>query len=117
MDIEYCLTRIHDTVASLERVAHEFHSFYVKFNNKCSKLGSTESKAKEAIKNDRKLVLCNILESISCQMKDRFVHFGELAFLGLLDCAKFREMSLCFDDKKVQSLSKYAKFCEIKGRY
>lgn len=40
----------------------------------------------------------------------------------MADCTKFREMSLGFDDKKLQSLSKYATFfdfvkCHIKKAY
>lgn len=44
-------------------------------------------------------------------MKARFDHFGALAFFGLVDCAKFQEMSQRFDDTKLQSLSsKYDRF-------
>lgn len=46
-------------------------------------------------------------------MKARFDHSGELAFLGLVDCAKFSEMSQHFDDAKLQNLSKYAKFFDF----
>ena len=42
-------------------------------------------------------VFCNILDNISDQIKARFYHFGEQAFLGLVDCAKFCEMSQHFD--------------------
>lgn len=52
----------------------------------------------------------NILDSISVQMKARFDYFDELAFISLVDCTKFNEMSQDFDDIKLQSLSKYAKF-------
>lgn len=46
-------------------------------------------------------------------MKARFDHFGELAFLGLVDCSKFHEMLQHFDDAKLQSLSKYAGFFDF----
>ena len=55
----------------------------------------------------------NILDNISVQLKARFDDFGELAFLGLVDCAKFYEMSHHFDDAKLQSLSKYARFFDV----
>lgn len=46
-------------------------------------------------------------------MKARFDHFGELAFLGLVDCTKFHEMSQHFEDTKLQSLSKYARLFDF----
>uniref|UniRef100_A0A672GMX8 HAT C-terminal dimerisation domain-containing protein n=1 Tax=Salarias fasciatus TaxID=181472 RepID=A0A672GMX8_SALFA len=89
MDIEYCRARIHDTIAALERLRLNFDSFCDRFEQKCSALGLNES-------GDR-----------------QFDHFGELDFLGLVDCAKFCEMSQHFDDTKLQSLSKYAKFFDF----
>ena len=55
----------------------------------------------------------NILDNISVQLKARFDDFGELAFLGLVDCTKFDEMSHHFDDAKLQSMSKYARFFDV----
>lgn len=50
------------------------------------------------------------MDNDSVQMKARFDHFSELAFLGLVDCTTFHEMSQRFDDTKLQRLSKYARF-------
>lgn len=113
MDIEYCRARIRDTVAALERMTLKFDSFCDRFEQKCSALGLTENGDRQSIRCERKWVFCNILDNISCQMKSRFDHFGELAFLGLVDCAKFSEMLQHFDDSKLQSLSKYAKFFDF----
>ena len=55
----------------------------------------------------------NILDNVSVQMKAGFDHFGELTFLGLVDCTKFYEMSQQFDDTKLQSLSKYARYFDF----
>ena len=55
----------------------------------------------------------NILDNISVQLKARFDDFGELAFLGLVDCVKCYETSHHFDDTKLQSLSKYARFFDV----
>ncbi|XP_049597201.1 zinc finger MYM-type protein 1 [Syngnathus scovelli] len=113
MDIEYCLARIRDTNEALERMKLEFDSFYDQFERKCNTLGLIESRSEQSVTNERKRLFCNILDNISCQMKARFDHFGELAFFGLVDCTKFPEMSLNFDDTKMQSLSKYAKFFDF----
>uniref|UniRef100_UPI0037E77704 zinc finger MYM-type protein 1 n=1 Tax=Semicossyphus pulcher TaxID=241346 RepID=UPI0037E77704 len=115
MDIEYCLARIHDTVAALGHMRLEFDSFYDRFEQKCSALGLTESgnRVRQSVRDKRRQVFCFILDNISDQMKARFDHFGELAFLGLVDCAKFSEMSQHFDEMKLQSLSKYAKFFDF----
>ncbi|XP_034043832.1 uncharacterized protein LOC117525960 [Thalassophryne amazonica] len=113
MDIEYCLARIRNSIAALERMRLEFGSFYDRFEKKCNTLGLTESRGRQSIRYERKQVFCNILDNVSSQMKARFDHFGELAFLGLVDCAKFSKMSQHFEDKKLQSLSKYAKFFDF----
>uniref|UniRef100_A0A3Q2DQ75 DUF4371 domain-containing protein n=1 Tax=Cyprinodon variegatus TaxID=28743 RepID=A0A3Q2DQ75_CYPVA len=91
-DIEYCVARIRDTVS------------------KCGALGLTDGTDRHSARDERRHLFYNILDNISDQMKARFGHFDELAFLGLVDCAKFYEMSKHFDDTKLQSLSKYAKF-------
>uniref|UniRef100_A0A3P9K3W7 Zinc finger MYM-type protein 1 n=1 Tax=Oryzias latipes TaxID=8090 RepID=A0A3P9K3W7_ORYLA len=113
MDIEYCRARIRDTVAALERMRLTFDSFCDRFEQKCSALGLTESGDRQSARCERKRLFCNILDDVNCQMKARFDHFGELAFLGLVDCAKFSEMSQHFDDTKLQSLTKYAKFFDF----
>lgn len=47
-------------------------------------------------------------------MKARFNHFGALVFFGLVDCAKFQEMSQRFDDTELQSLSlKYDRLFDL----
>ena len=46
-------------------------------------------------------------------MKARFDNFGVLAFLKLVDCAKFNEMSQHIDATKLQSLSKYARYFDF----
>jgi len=51
----------------------------------------------------------NTLDNTSVQLKARFDHFRELAFLGLIDCTKCCEMSQHFDGIKLQSLSNYAR--------
>ncbi|XP_032065573.1 zinc finger MYM-type protein 1-like isoform X2 [Thamnophis elegans] len=113
MDIEYCLARIRDTFTALERMKLEFNSLYDRFEKKCSSLGLTGTGCRETVISEQKRVFYNILENISHQMQARFDHFGELTFLGLVDCAKFSEMSRRFDDTKLQSLSKYARFFDF----
>ena len=115
MDIEYCLGGIRDTIAALERMRLEFNSFYDQFERKCGALGLTESGNRQSVRvrDERRQVFCYILDNISDQMKARFDHFAELAFLGLVDCAKFCEMSQHFDNTKLQSLSKYVKFFDF----
>ncbi|XP_061746542.1 uncharacterized protein LOC133545177 [Nerophis ophidion] len=113
MDIEYCLARFRDTIASLQRMGLEFEGFCERFEKKCSAFGLEESGSRPSIRLERKLAFWNILDDISCQMKARFDGFGELAFLGLVDCSKFSEMSKRFDDTKLQSLSKYARFFDF----
>ncbi|XP_019735416.1 zinc finger MYM-type protein 1-like [Hippocampus comes] len=67
----------------------------------------------QSVRDERKQMFYKIMDNISVQMKARFDHFGELAFLGLVDCTKFNEMSQHFDDTKLQSLSIYAKFFDF----
>lgn len=113
LNIEYCLARIYDTCAALERRRLEFDSFYDRFEKKCSSLGLTETGQRQSVVAEQKRVFSNVLDNISHQMQARFDRFGELAFLGLVDCAKFSEMSRHFDDTKLQSLSKYARFFDF----
>ena len=116
MDIGFCCARIRDTIAVVERMRQEFDNFYEWFEQRCSALGLTDnerSQSKTPAKDERKRKFFNILDNVSTQMKARFDHFGELAFLGLVDCAKFNEMSQHFDDTKLQSLSKYARYFDF----
>lgn len=55
----------------------EFDLFYEKYEQKC-----------------KKIIYYNILVNVSVQMKAGFGHFGELAFLCLVDCTKFQTVQL-----------------------
>lgn len=114
MDIGFCCARIRDTMGVVERQRQEFDSFYDRFEQKCITLGLTDNaRSKQPIRDERKRMFYNILDNIGVQMKARFDHFGELTFLGLVDCTKFYEMSQHFDDTKLQSLSKYARYFDF----
>ncbi|XP_032822781.2 uncharacterized protein LOC116949509 [Petromyzon marinus] len=63
--------------------------------------------------DERKIMFHNILDNISIQIKAGIYHFGELTFLGLVECTKFYQMSQHFDDTKLQSLSKYARYFDF----
>ncbi|KAI4799951.1 hypothetical protein KUCAC02_016489 [Chaenocephalus aceratus] len=110
MDIGFCCAQIRDTIGVVERQRKEFDSCYDGFEQKCITLGLTDNvRSKHPIRDERKRMFHCILENITVQLKARFDNFGELAFLGLVDCTKFNEMSQHFDDTKLQSLSKYAR--------
>ncbi|KAK0131089.1 Zinc finger MYM-type protein 1 [Merluccius polli] len=114
MDIGFCCGRIRDTIGVVEGQRQEFDSFYERFEQKCSSLCLTDSvRSQTPVRDERKRLFCNILDNITAQLKARFDHFGDLAFLGLVDCSKFNEMSQHFDDTKLQSLSKYARFFDF----
>ncbi|KAK0139562.1 Zinc finger MYM-type protein 1 [Merluccius polli] len=114
MDIGFCCARIRDTIGVVEGQRQEFDSFYERFEQKCSSLCLTDSvRSQTPVRDERKRLFCNILDNITAQLKARFDHFGDLAFLGLVDCSKFNEMSQHFDDTKLQSLSKYVKFFDF----
>ena len=113
LDIQYCCARINDTLQVLERKRQEFDSFCDQFEQKCSALGLTVTGCIDSFKDERRQVFFNIVDNISDQMKGRFDNFGELAFLGLVDCRKFNEMSQHFDDTKLWNLSKYARFFDF----
>ncbi|XP_028677925.1 zinc finger MYM-type protein 1 isoform X1 [Erpetoichthys calabaricus] len=113
MDNVYCCARIRDTIGVVERMRQEFDAFYERFEQKCTTLGLTDSGSKQSVRDKRKQMFFNILDNISVQMKARFDHFGELAFLNLVNCTKFNAMSLHFDETKLQSLSKYARFFDF----
>lgn len=116
MDIGFCCARIRDTIAVVERMRQEFDNFNERYEQRCSALGLRDNErcqSKTPAKDERKRTFFNILDNASTQMKARFDHFGELAFLGLVNCAKFNEMSQHFDDTKLQSLSKYARYFDF----
>lgn len=101
------------TVSVTECIKQEFDLFYEKYEQKCITLGLTDIDSKQPVRNEKKRIYYNILDNVSVQMKARFDHLGELAFLGLVDCTKFHEMSQHFEDAKLQSLSKYARFFDF----
>ncbi|KAF4075810.1 hypothetical protein AMELA_G00223020 [Ameiurus melas] len=114
MDIRFCCARIRDTIGVVERQRQEFDGFYERFEQKCATLGLTDSvQSKPSVRDEWKQMFYNVLDDISVQLKARFDQFGELAFFGLVDCTKFEEMSHHFDDTKMQSLSKYARFFDF----
>ncbi|CAL9700934.1 unnamed protein product [Knipowitschia caucasica] len=115
MDIGFCCARIRDTIGVVERMRQEFHIFYERFEQRRAQLGLTEerSQRKMPVEDERKQVFFKILDNVSAQMKARFDHFGELAFIELVDCAKFAQMSQHFDNAKLQSLTKYARFFDF----
>uniref|UniRef100_A0A8C5QA54 TTF-type domain-containing protein n=1 Tax=Leptobrachium leishanense TaxID=445787 RepID=A0A8C5QA54_9ANUR len=114
MEVEFCYEQIRNTMGVLKRQTQEFDNFYDRFRQQCITLGLTDNeRSKQPIRDERKRMFENILDNISGQMKARFDHFAELAFLGLVDCTKFYEMSQHFDDTKLQSLSKYGKYFDF----
>lgn len=55
-----------------------------------------------------------ILDNAGVQMRTLLNHFAELAFLELVDCSKFSDVSqMCFYESKVRSLSKYERFFDF----
>lgn len=104
---------LNDTLKVLERRRLEFDRFHDRFEHKCRALGLTATGRIEPVRDGRRQVFFNILDNISDQVKAMFENFGELAFLVLVDCKKFNEMSQHFDDTKLQSLSKYARFFDF----
>ncbi|XP_017295795.1 zinc finger MYM-type protein 1 [Kryptolebias marmoratus] len=114
MDTKFCCARICDTIGAVERQRREFDSFYDGFERKCVTLGLTEKiQRNQALRDERKQMFFSILDNVCVQLKARFDHFGDLAFLSLVDCSKFLKMSKHFDNAKLQSLSKYAKFFDF----
>ncbi|KAJ7988524.1 hypothetical protein DPEC_G00324470 [Dallia pectoralis] len=114
MNIGFCCQRIRDAMEVVERLRQGFDSFHDRLEQKCVTLGLTENaRSKHLIRDERKRMFSNILENVSVQMKARFDNFAELNFLGLVDCTKFYEMSQSFEDTKMQSLSKYAKYFDF----
>lgn len=113
LDIHYCYVRINDTLKVLGWKRLEFDSFHDRFEHECRTLGLTATELIESVRNERRQVFFNILDDISDQVKAWFENFGELAFLGLVDCRKFNEMSQHFHYTKLQSLSKYARFFDF----
>ncbi|XP_066471486.1 zinc finger MYM-type protein 1-like isoform X2 [Tiliqua scincoides] len=110
MDIGFCCVKIHNTIEVVERQRQEFDSFYDRFEQRCLAFGLTDdAQSAQPIKEERRILFYNILDNISVQLRARFEQFGELAFVGLVDCTKFYELSQHFDDTRLQSLSKYAR--------
>lgn len=110
MDIGFCCAQIRNTMEIVERQKHDFDSFYEQFEQRCIALSLTEdAQSGYPIREQRRILFYNILDNIGVQLKARFDSFGELAFVGLVDCTKFYELSQHFDDTKLQSLSKYAR--------
>ena len=54
-------------------------------------------------KDGRERKYFNILDNVSTQMRARFDDYGELAFLGLVDCAKFNKYDRFFDLVRLKS--------------
>ncbi|KAJ6633916.1 hypothetical protein lerEdw1_014256, partial [Lerista edwardsae] len=109
-DIRFCCAQIRSAMEVVERQRQEFDSFYFRFEQKCAALGLTDIvRSGQPIREERRILFYNILDNIAIQLKARFAHFGDLAFVGLVDCTKFYEMSQHFDDTRLQSLSKFAR--------
>ncbi|XP_063061049.1 zinc finger MYM-type protein 1-like [Engraulis encrasicolus] len=114
MDFELCCKRINDTIEAVELKRLEFYSFYEQVEQKCSSLGLTDSmQSQKPARDERKRLFLNILDNVTSQLKARFDHFGDLAFLALIDCSKLKEMARHCDETKLQSLSNYAKFFDF----
>nr|XP_061843687.1 uncharacterized protein LOC133624088 [Nerophis lumbriciformis] len=116
-DLGLCRSQIRDTMAAIERSVREFDTFYDKFERRCEALGLTDDGRRQSglsVKDERKRTFDQILQNVREQLKARFDQFGDLAFFGLVDCARFQEMSQHFDDAKLQSLSsKYNSFFDL----
>ncbi|XP_061890993.1 uncharacterized protein LOC133641128 [Entelurus aequoreus] len=112
-----CRAQIRDTMAAIERSGREFDTFYDKFERRCEALGLTDDGRRQSslsVKDERKRTFDKILQNVREQLKARFDQFGDLAFLGLVDCARFQEMSRHFDNGKLQSLSSnYGNFFDL----
>ncbi|XP_053550665.1 zinc finger MYM-type protein 1-like isoform X2 [Bombina bombina] len=125
MDIGFCCDQIRDTMSFLQRQREDFDAFYERFEEKRVRLALTENqRGKDPIKDIRRKLFYNILDNVTVQMKARFDHFDELAFLSLVDCTKLKEISENFDDTKLLALSKYGKHfdflrlkCDLVGLY
>ncbi|XP_019748862.1 synaptotagmin-12 isoform X1 [Hippocampus comes] len=117
MDVEYCRERIRDTLGSVERRKPKFDTFNERFEQRCATLGLTDPETKtghQSLRDERKLMYDQILDNASVQMRTLLDHFGELAFLELVDCSKFSDVSqMCFYESKVRSLSKYDRFFDF----
>uniref|UniRef100_A0A3Q2YU37 DUF4371 domain-containing protein n=1 Tax=Hippocampus comes TaxID=109280 RepID=A0A3Q2YU37_HIPCM len=116
MDIGRCCTQIQDTMEALERMNLEYHTFHKRFEQKCATLGLTDSKSEtstRSVREERKQVYYDVLDNVTFQMRSRFHRFDHLAFFDLVDCSKFEQMSQNFEDAKLQSLFKYARFFDL----
>lgn len=114
MDIGFCRVRVSDTMKVLDRQREDFDRFYEHFEQRCMELNFSESETRRnQPREERRRIYFAILDNITMQMKTRFDALGELDFLGLVDSKRFVEMSSHFDDRKLESLSKYAKFFDL----
>nr|XP_049578530.1 synaptotagmin-12 isoform X1 [Syngnathus scovelli] len=117
MDSEHCCERIRDTMERVERRKPKFDIFYEQFEQKCTTLGLTDGErkaSKQSVRDERKLMYDHILDNVSVQIRNILDRFGELAFLGLVDCSKFCDMiQMCSFEAKLRSLSKYERFFDI----
>lgn len=114
MDIGFCCARIRNTIGVVQRQRQEFDSFHERFEQKCATCRLTDSvRIRQPLRDERKQMFYNILDNISVQLEAIFDHFGGLAFLSLVDCTNFNDMSQHSDDTKLQSLLKYARFFEF----
>ncbi|XP_053567618.1 zinc finger MYM-type protein 1 [Bombina bombina] len=114
MDVEFCCRRICATMKNLEKQRQEFDTFYGKFEEKCVRMGLTDNeRSKPLIRDVRRIMFYNIFDNVGVQMKAHSDHFRELEFLTLVNCTKLLEISKHFDDEKLQSLTKYAKYFDL----
>ena len=105
MDIGFCCARIRETIAIVDRMRQEFDTFWGRFEQRCSALGLTDDERDQVShsKDGRRRKYFNILDNVSTQMRARYDDYGELAFLGLVDCAKFNKYDRFFDLVRLKS--------------
>ncbi len=115
MDIGYCSLRVSDTENVLSKQCQMFDSFYERFQERCEVLSLVDSdpRSKQPVRDQRRGLFYSILDNITVQMEARFKNLGELDFLALVDCKKFDELSVHFDDAKLNSLAKYGKYFDF----
>ncbi|KAK7909674.1 hypothetical protein WMY93_014358 [Mugilogobius chulae] len=114
MDIGFCCEKIRETLQTVEHIRQDFDGFYERFEQKCAGLGLTDNaRGNQSQRDERKRMFYNILDNVSVQMKARFDHFDELAFVSLVNCTQFDKMANHFDDAKLSSLAKYARFFDL----
>uniref|UniRef100_A0A3P8SLS9 DUF4371 domain-containing protein n=1 Tax=Amphiprion percula TaxID=161767 RepID=A0A3P8SLS9_AMPPE len=97
MDIEYCLPRIRDTVAALERMRLKFDSFCDRFEQKCSTLGLTES-------GDRHSIRCLII----------LVSWLSLVWWTVQNLVKCRKTLMTRNCRACQKYARFFDFVKLK---